>query len=380
MSQGFFESDDDYRERTSREADERTIEDSTGSAPSKGWFESDDDYRDRISQEADERTVEDSTGSAPSKGWFESDDDYRDRISQEADERTVEDSTGSAPSKGWFESDDDYETRVRREANEHSIEDDSGSSPKQGWFEGDHDYRSRIAHEARELKARQRAESPPDSDSGFSSSYDGDFGYSSSGSSGSSTGSGGAIIALLILAGIVVAVFAAFNSNSSSTSRQQSIDVPAPQTTAPVTHLQQPSFPLLTTARHDPSPFVPRTAPNPVSRRAVSLAPAYTPAPQRYFRLRTLTAKHTPLIPVVLQSSLRPRPHRFHCPYCSAPKSSNDVPRQAPPTRRYALRHDGERLSTSTAMARPRLSGLMDMLTYGRITVLATMSSIQDCA
>lgn len=237
MSQGFFESDDDYRERTSREADERTIEDSTGSAPSKGWFENDDNYRERISREADERTVEDSTGSAPSKGWFENDDDYRERISREADERTVEDSTGSAPSKGWFEGDHNYETRVRREANEHTIERDTGSAPKKGWFEGDHDYRSRIAHEAREIRARERPESTAESDSDSSSSYGGDSGYSSGGSSssGTSTGSGGAVVALLILAVVAVAVLSKTTNGTSSTQTGQAVSVTGSSSNQPQT-------------------------------------------------------------------------------------------------------------------------------------------------
>jgi hypothetical protein len=37
------------------------------------------------------------------QGWFESDEDYRTRMTQEANERIVEDSTGSAPKQGWFE-------------------------------------------------------------------------------------------------------------------------------------------------------------------------------------------------------------------------------------------------------------------------------------
>lgn len=204
---------------------------------SQGFFESDDDYRERTAREADERTIEDSTGSAPSKGFFESDGDYRERVSREADERTVEDSTGSAPSKGWFEGDDGYETRVRREANEHTIERDTGSAPKKGWFEGDHDYRSRIAHEARELKARERADSSTDSDSGSSSSYDSGSGsYSGDDSSSSRTGSGaGGVIGFIVLAVLAVVVFAAINSSntpSSSNSESSRTEQQQPQPTS----------------------------------------------------------------------------------------------------------------------------------------------------
>jgi len=164
--QGWFESDKDYRSRVAREADEHTIEDSTGSAPSQGWFENDDSYHERIAREANEHRIEDSTGSAPSQGWFENDDSYHERIAQEANERTIEDSTGSAPSQGWFESAENYDTRIRKEANEQIVEGGTGSSPKQGWFESDHNYRSRIAHEAREIRASEQSNSSTGSNSG----------------------------------------------------------------------------------------------------------------------------------------------------------------------------------------------------------------------
>ena len=141
-----------------QEANERTIEDSTGSAPSQCWFEGDDDYRQRVAREADERTIEGSTGSASSQGWFESDDTYRERIHREANECTVKDLTGSAPAQGWFEADQDYDTRIRKEANEQIVNSGTGSSPKQSWFESSHDYRSRIAHEAREVKYDESGE------------------------------------------------------------------------------------------------------------------------------------------------------------------------------------------------------------------------------
>lgn len=151
--QGFFESDDDYRDRVASEADERTIEHTTGEAPHQGFFESDNDYDDRISLEADEGTIEDTTGDAPHQGFFESDPDYRDRASLEAAEDTVEDLTGDAPHQGFFESDDDYRERVFLEADEATIENASGEAPHQGFFESDDDYRERISLEADEHRA-----------------------------------------------------------------------------------------------------------------------------------------------------------------------------------------------------------------------------------
>ena len=68
--QGFFESDDDYRSRVAQEANERTIENSTGSAPSQGFFESEESYRDRITHEANEHRIEDSAGSALNRPGF----------------------------------------------------------------------------------------------------------------------------------------------------------------------------------------------------------------------------------------------------------------------------------------------------------------------
>src|ERR1041384_358722 len=211
LTQGWFESDDDYRARVAREADERTVEQSTGSVPSKGWFESDEAYRDRIAQEANECRIEDSSGSAPSQGWFESDQAYRDRIALEANERTVEDATGAAPSQGWFENDDDYEIRIRKEANEHIVSGGTGSSPRQGWFEGDHEYRSRIAHEARDVRARERA---IPSDYGRCSSG----GYAGSGSSGSSSGR---LVPLILVAvmGALLLLFAVIGYFANSNRR-----------------------------------------------------------------------------------------------------------------------------------------------------------------
>ncbi len=156
-TQGFFESEADYKSRVAKEADERTIEESTGESPSQKFFESDESYRDRISRDATEKRITEAGGSAPSQGFFEDVDSYRSRIEREANERTVERASGSVPSPGFFEKRTDYEVRVRKEANEHTLR-DSGSSPRQGFFEGDHAYRSRVAHEARETRADQ---SPP---------------------------------------------------------------------------------------------------------------------------------------------------------------------------------------------------------------------------
>lgn len=194
-SQGFFESDDDYADRIRHEANEHTIEESTGSAPSQGFFEKDDRYHERISQEARESIVEDLTGSAPSRGFLENDDSYRQRLEHEANEAVVEHAMGSAPSQGFVEDDEDYNTRVRQESNEQIIESGTGTSPRQSWLEGDHDYRSRIAHEARELRARDRSE--------YSTS---DHAASSGTSGGSSSGASPIFLILLILA-IVVGVF-----------------------------------------------------------------------------------------------------------------------------------------------------------------------------
>jgi hypothetical protein len=148
--QGWFESDDAYRDRIRREADEGRINRTTGNEPSQGWLESDEDYNNRISREADEGTVEKSTGSRPGQGWFESDSDYEERIERESHERTVEDVSGNAPSQGWFESDDDYRRRVEQEADEATIERATGDRPSQGWFESDSDYQQRVSQEADE--------------------------------------------------------------------------------------------------------------------------------------------------------------------------------------------------------------------------------------
>src|SRR5258708_1288429 len=54
MSQGYFESDEDYRKRMTQEANERIVEDSTGRAPWQGYFEKHGAYRKRITVEAHE--------------------------------------------------------------------------------------------------------------------------------------------------------------------------------------------------------------------------------------------------------------------------------------------------------------------------------------
>lgn len=196
---GFFESEEEYRSRISREADEQTIKETTGDRPVKGLFESDDSYVDRISKEANEAIIKDSTGDHPVKGLFESDDSYVDRVSREADEAVIRDSTGDRPVKGFFESDENYDTRIRQEANESILKEKSGERPVKGLFEGDHEYRSRIAHEARE----DRAYGEKVTSSGGYNSYAGG-GYSGgSGVGGRASGFKPAIIVVgLILLGI----------------------------------------------------------------------------------------------------------------------------------------------------------------------------------
>lgn len=157
MGQGLFESDDDYRARTVREANEQAIKGESGSAPSHGLFESESEYSARISKEANEHRIKATTGIAPSQGLFEGDDSYRSRIEIEANENAIAASTDQNPTQGLFESDHVYSERVRREANEQAIADATGQLPRQGLFEGEHDYRSRIAHEAREIAANGRA-------------------------------------------------------------------------------------------------------------------------------------------------------------------------------------------------------------------------------
>jgi hypothetical protein len=151
--QGFFESDSDYRDRISREADERTIENISGEEPRQHFLEHDRAYERRIEKEADEHTVEDSTGDAPRQKFLESDSDYQERVSQEADERTVEDNTGDAPRQRFFEGDDDYRDRVEQESNESVIEKATGDAPRQGFFESDDSYSDRISQEADEARA-----------------------------------------------------------------------------------------------------------------------------------------------------------------------------------------------------------------------------------
>lgn len=216
--QGWFESDEDYRQRIAQEADERSIEESTGSTPSQSWFENDDEYRSRIAEEANEARIEQSTGSTPSQGWFEGADDYRERIATEANEAVIEGATGSAPSRGWFESDEAYEVRVRMEANEHVVS-EAGDTPRQGWFEGNHEYRSRIAHEARETRAkgsatRHEVEDPSHPYSGSSTTHS--LGDVSSGTGDTRSGMNVAGVALAAL--VVIALFVGFEKSRSDQS------------------------------------------------------------------------------------------------------------------------------------------------------------------
>jgi hypothetical protein len=146
--QGFFESDDDFRERLERESNEKIIENSTGFSPSQSMFESDEAYSDRISSESNEAIIMSNVGNAPSQRMFESDGEYHARIEQEANESIIESATGNSPSQSMFESDENYNTRVRKEANEHYISESAGDLPQKGLFEGDYEFRQRINHEA----------------------------------------------------------------------------------------------------------------------------------------------------------------------------------------------------------------------------------------
>lgn len=142
---------------------------------------------------------------SPHKNFGESDDDYHERIAREANERTIEDSTGSAPKRKFGEDDDDYDVRIRKIANEQIIASDSGSAPAKRFGESDHDYRSRIAHKAREIRAREPSDSSIENGSSSPCTNDSDSGCSPSGSSSPSSDSGGygGFIALMIVAVIV---------------------------------------------------------------------------------------------------------------------------------------------------------------------------------
>jgi hypothetical protein len=149
--QYFFESDEAYRERISKEANESIVEKATGSVPRQGFFEGNEAYRNRISQEANEQTIAKHTGSAPTQCLTESDDDYRHRSEIEANEHVIENSTGSAPSQHLCESDQSYADRVSIESNERTIEDSTGKAPTQSWFESNDDYRDRLKEKADEI-------------------------------------------------------------------------------------------------------------------------------------------------------------------------------------------------------------------------------------
>lgn len=150
MGRGWFESDEEYRARITREDYESTIEQSTGLKPKQGWFESEDDYASRIKDEANEAIIENINGDPPSQGWFESDFDYRARITTEAHEAIIEQSRGREPKQGWFETDLDYQQRVRREAYVERITEATGKAPRRGWFESDRDFGDRVSVGARE--------------------------------------------------------------------------------------------------------------------------------------------------------------------------------------------------------------------------------------
>jgi hypothetical protein len=217
MSQGFFESDDDYRDRMRQEAAERIIENSTGDAPRQGFFESNEDYRNRVVLEANERVVDDSTGSAPRQGWFEGDGDYRTRMFEEANSRIVEDATGSAPRQGFFEDDEAYRSRVFEEANKAAIERATGSAPRQGWFEGDGDYRRRVALEAREHKSSSSRQSDSQS---WSSDEGGSF-DSAGPSSGTSSGGLSLLPLVFVILAAIAGVYACNSYQAEQRAREQ---------------------------------------------------------------------------------------------------------------------------------------------------------------
>ena len=232
MGQGFFESDDDYRARVTQEANEKTIESATGSAPTQGIFESEDDYRSRVSLEANEAILEQSTGEPPSQGIFESDSDYRSRISLEANEHVIEEGTGESPTQGFFESDESYRSRIRQEAHEQTIEGATGSSPSQGLFESEGEYRRRITLEAREF----RANPPKNSESQQETSNSGGRSTRSAeqdgaGPSGKESGGFGALLflALVILGGIGYWT----TTQSSASKLRQGPSKPKPNTPTP---------------------------------------------------------------------------------------------------------------------------------------------------
>ncbi len=238
---GWFESDSDYRDRMEREANERTIEDATGSTPSRGWFESDDNYSDRISREANEQTVESATGAKPSRGWFESEENYSARVDREANERIVEMSGGSRPTKGLFESDDNYETRVRQEANEATIKTSTGNAQSKGLFESDYEYRQRIDREANEYRAS----------SGGNGTYGGrGGGYSGGGygsySGGSSSSSGGGFVIWVIVGVMVLFVISMIGSSIEDSPQDRGTErrlTPLPQDQPYVARPLQPAPP-----------------------------------------------------------------------------------------------------------------------------------------
>ena len=273
--QGWFESDDDYRQRVAEEANERTIESATGAAPKQGWFESHDAYAERIASEAHERIIEQSTGSAPTQGWFEDDLGYRERIRHEADARIVEDATGSSPNQGWFESEVDYDSRLRREANEHIVGRGTGSLPRQGWFEGDHDYRSRIAHEAREIRAGANADAR-DLPTGCYASYETGT-YSASHSDGFSSAIGivTLVVALIFLGTIIKGTLP---QQKGPNSAQEGYGQPSSPNGNQVTYLFENTLPGTYNMGQDPSRPTPSGIETPTSAATES---ATDPAAQQ---------------------------------------------------------------------------------------------------
>jgi hypothetical protein len=204
MGKHIWESDEQYAGRVNKEANEKTIEESTGKAPSRRLWEDDSAYRDRVGREATEQIIERSTGSAPSQSLWESKDNYRKRINQEANESIIADSSGSSPSRRIFESHDAYRSRISREANEQIIESATGSGPSKGLFESDSAYRHRLYTQSREIRASGSGDGGRDSSS--SNVANGDHGTYSGRSSGNSAVVWGVIfvaLAIMAILGIV---------------------------------------------------------------------------------------------------------------------------------------------------------------------------------
>jgi len=199
MGQGWFEDDDAYQARMTREANESRIAAASGETPSQGWFESDESYASRISHEANMAGLADSDEST-GQGWFEGDSAYRDRIAAAAHSRAIEQGSGERPSQGWFESDESYAHRLRHESQLTNVKGGDPGAASQGWFEGDEAYRRRISLRARELDAAGRAGRSGGGAAASGGGYSGAASYSGSGSRNAGFGRL-IVIGLVLLAG-----------------------------------------------------------------------------------------------------------------------------------------------------------------------------------